>query len=47
MKLFGSPFSSYVRKARVLRHPQLKQWVDGIAARNSFEATLPPDFVRP
>lgn len=29
------------------RHPQLKQWFDGIAARKSFVETLPPGFVRP
>ena len=29
------------------RHPQLKQWFDRIAARPSFEETLPPGFVRP
>ena len=29
------------------RHPQLGRWFDGIAARKSFEATLPPGFVRP
>lgn len=28
-------------------YPQLKQWFDGIAARQSFEQTLPPGFVRP
>jgi glutathione S-transferase len=29
------------------RHPQLGHWFEGIAARKSFEETLPPGFVRP
>jgi hypothetical protein len=29
------------------RHPQFKQWFDGIAARKSFEETFPPGFIRP
>jgi len=29
------------------KHPRLKAWFDGIAARPSFESTLPPGFVKP
>ncbi len=27
-------------------HPRLKRWFDGIAARPSFESTLPPGFIK-
>ena len=28
-------------------HPRLRRWFDGIAARPSFESTLPPGFTKP